>query len=111
MKRSRRRTAKQPIEVPFTNVSGMEPGTRKFRMGGCTILLSDSHVGWHLSISHPQRYPTWDEIAEARYKLVPDKVTMAMMLPPRDEYLNLHPNCFHLWQVDNPEQSPARRFR
>jgi hypothetical protein len=56
---------------------------------------------WHLSISHPARYPTWDEIADVRYKLVPDDVTMAMLLPPRDEYVNAHDNCFHLWQIED----------
>lgn len=39
--------------------------------------------GWHLSISHPSRYPTWDEIRDARYDLVPDGCTLAMLLPPR----------------------------
>lgn len=56
---------------------------------------------WHVSISHPARYPTWDEIADARYALVPDEVTMAMLLPPRAEYVNAHDRCFHLWQIDD----------
>jgi hypothetical protein len=56
---------------------------------------------WHLSISEPSRYPTWDEIADARYQLIPDDVTMAMLLPPPDEYVNVHNNCFHLWQIDD----------
>ena len=62
---------------------------------------------WHLSISHrtngrhpqPGRYPAWDEIAEARYRFVPDGVTMAMLLPPKAQYINAHETCFHLWQV------------
>jgi hypothetical protein len=59
---------------------------------------------WHLSIAHPDRYPTWDEIADARYGLIPDDVTMAMLLPPRGEYVNEHPHCFHLWQVEDRRQ-------
>ena len=55
--------------------------------------------GWHLSISHPSRYPVWDEIRDARYELLPDACTMAMLLPPRAEYVSLHPNCFHLHEV------------
>lgn len=62
---------------------------------------------WHLSISHrtnearprPGRYPEWDEIAEARYQFIPDEVTVAMLLPPRSEYVNLHETCFHLWEI------------
>ena len=56
---------------------------------------------WHMSISHPRRYPTWDEIADVRYELVPKEVTMAMMLPPPGEYLNLHEFTFHCWQIDD----------
>jgi hypothetical protein len=56
---------------------------------------------WHLSIAHHDRYPSWDEIADARYALVPDEVTMAMLLPPRGDYVNAHEHCFHLWQIDD----------
>lgn len=59
--------------------------------------------GWHLSISHPTRYPVWDEIRDARYDLLPDACTMAMLLPPKGEYVNLHPNCFHLHEIE-PEE-------
>lgn len=66
-----------------------------------------SRMVWHLSISHrtneatphPGRYPSWDEITEARYRFVPDDVTMAMLLPPRAEYVNVHATTFHLWEV------------
>ena len=59
---------------------------------------------WHLSIAHANRYPTWDEIADVRYKLVPDNVTMALLLPPPDEYVNAHEHCFHLWEIDDPRE-------
>lgn len=55
--------------------------------------------GWHLSISHPRRYPTWDEIADARYSLAPPNITMAMLLPPPSEYVNAHKTTFHLHEV------------
>lgn len=56
---------------------------------------------WHLSIAHRHRYPTWDEIADVRYELVPSDVTMAMLLPPPGEYVNEHDHCFHLWQIED----------
>lgn len=56
---------------------------------------------WHLSISHLHRYPGWDEIADVRYELVPGEVTMALLLPPPGEYVNVHDFCFHLWQIDD----------
>jgi len=63
------------------------------------IVAWEVENGWHLSISHPDRYPTWDEIKAARYELLPDEVTMGMLLPPKGEYVNVHPNCFHLHEV------------
>lgn len=81
-----------------------------YELGPCRLILSRDDGDWHASISHPTRYPTWDEIAEARYQLCPDDVTMAIILPPSDEYVNLHPNCFHLHQIpdDVAEYRPAK---
>src|SRR5258708_2125409 len=58
---------------------------------------------WHLSISNPYRYPTWDEIYTARYDLLPDRITCAIFLPRKSEYVNIHPNCFHVHQVVDSE--------
>jgi hypothetical protein len=54
---------------------------------------------WHMSISCKNRYPVWNEIRDARYALMPDNITVGMLLPPRSEYVNLHPNCFHLHEI------------
>ncbi len=67
----------------------IELGSRAYRMGECSIIVSRSDAGWHISIAHPSRYPSWDEIAHARYKLVPNDVCLAMLLPPQEEYVNL----------------------
>lgn len=64
-----------------------------------TVLVTKDAGRWHLSIAHPSRYPTWDEIKEARYRFVPDEVYMMMPLPPSKVYLNVHQNCFHLWEA------------
>jgi len=82
-------------------------GTTSWRKGSIKILyspkelhtetdLGDGH--WkHLSISHPKRYPFWHEILDARYAFFDDGDTVCQILPPKSEYVNLHPNCFHLW--------------
>lgn len=53
---------------------------------------------YHLSISHPKRYPTWDEISAARNQLLSPNKDYMMMLPKAQHYVNLHQNCFHLWE-------------
>jgi len=54
---------------------------------------------WHLSMSAEGRYPTWDELAEARERFLPDPITFGMVLPPRDQYVNLHQTTFHLYEL------------
>lgn len=80
---------------------------RAFTKGSCRVLVShEDHNGkmrWHLSISHPARYPKWEEIKDARYALLPLGLTFGMMLPPPNEYVNIHPNCFHLWEIEHAE--------
>lgn len=65
---------------------------------GCRILIT-KESGYHLSISHPNRYPNWDEIKNVRYKLLPNNKTYGLLLPPKEEYVNAHPNCFHLHEI------------
>lgn len=77
---------------------------KAYAKGDCRIWISrevygNHEVRWHLSISCKDRYPTWDEIRDARYDLLPDDCTMAMLLPPSREYVNIHPNCFHLHEL------------
>jgi hypothetical protein len=55
---------------------------------------------WHLSIAHHNRYPTWDEIRDVRYELIPDETVVAMFLPPCSENVNEHLFCFHLFEVE-----------
>ena len=83
---------------------GFQHVVRLFTKGGCKVLVShEDHSGkprWHLSISREDRYPGWDEIKDARYALLPVGLTFAMLLPPLNEYVNVHRNCFHLHEID-----------
>lgn len=91
----------QERPLPPELMIGLEPGTKRYQLGKCSILVSPPYLnsGWHMSIAHSERYPTWDEIAKARYELLPDGITMAMILPSAEQYVNLHSFCFQLRQV------------
>lgn len=108
------------IHVP-AQLLAVHPGTRAYQRD-----LPDGHLSvfvgremtelpggdrlplWHLSISHrtndrapqPGRYPSWDEIRDARERFIPDEVTVAMILPPKAEYVNVHATAFHLWEIE-----------
>ena len=90
------------------NMIGIDPMTkaRMYVMGECRILLSGAEereqIGWHFSISCPDRNPTWEEQKEARYQLCPEDVYMVSIMPPKREYVNKHPFCFH-WHEAGPK--------
>jgi hypothetical protein len=73
--------------------------------GLLTVFVGLEPQGWHLSISFADhrgqnsRYPRWDEIAEARYRFTPAEVTMALVLPPPEEFVDVHATTFHLHQI------------
>jgi len=76
------------------------PTSRLFKMGKVKVIV-DQHPahGYTMSVSCRDRYPTWDEVAHLRYALIPDEAKMAMMLPSREDYINLHNFCFILNEI------------
>jgi hypothetical protein len=72
---------------------------RVFRSGMLTVFVATEDGLLHLSISHPMRYPDWDEIKSARYDLLPNGKTFAILFPPKEVYVNFHKNCFHLHEI------------
>jgi hypothetical protein len=79
---------------------------RIYKLGNCKVIITKDFGRWHLSISRQDRYPSWDEIAEARYRLTPRDVRMVLELPPIHEYVNIHSNCFQLIEVRETNNRP-----
>ena len=52
----------------------------------------------HLSVSHHQRLPEYHEMKQLRYELCGDVPFMAMIFPPHEQFVNIHPNCLHLYE-------------
>lgn len=88
-------------------------GGQWYRWGDCSAHVALEIGLWHLSISHPRRYPSWDEIYQAWYDLIPEAQnrTGAIILPKKVEYVNIHPNCFHVHELSDGEESDARIIR
>ena len=83
-----------------------DPVQRELRR---VLASGDDGYRWHLSISHPNRYPTWDEQKEARYELLPDDAYFVSILPPKADYLNRDPHCFHWVELRDGDAVPADR--
>lgn len=89
---------------------GMQAGTERYSMGEVHILLSppsnEQRMGWHMTISCTDRYPTWDELAKAWYELVPDADHRVgiMILPQKINYISIHPFCFQIHEQIRAER-------
>jgi hypothetical protein len=87
-------------------------GVKTFAMGECSIIKAREPAGvngellWHLTISHPDRHPTWDEIKTVRYRLLPLDRCFGMLLPPPEFYVNLpqQDHVFRLWEITDPRE-------
>ena len=55
--------------------------------------------GWeHVSVSLPNRCPTWEEMCVVKAHFWTDDETVIQYHPARAEYVNNHPFCLHLWR-------------
>jgi len=70
---------------------------------GLKVMLSldYTHHGalLHASISKPTVYPTWDEITVIKDLFFGDGMDAMMVMPKREDYVNVHKNCFQIWQT------------
>ena len=77
------------------------PGaTRWESSSGCVAFAGIEGGRWHVSVSRPRRVPSGDDMGAVRERMAPDHVTMAFILPPRAQYVNVAERCLHLWQIE-----------
>jgi hypothetical protein len=88
------------IPVPWQNALPGNAYAKAYRLGECSVIVTREGGKWHLSVAHHNRYPTWDEISQARYRLLPGDIWVAMYLPPKDDYVNVHKNCFQMYECE-----------
>jgi hypothetical protein len=98
-----------PPEVKARLLNATNSYLRVCRLGDCSVIITREFGEWHLSVSHPSRYPRWLEISEAWYRLVPGAkdLTGALILPPLHEYINLNEFCMQVVQIPPREDVPS----
>jgi hypothetical protein len=60
--------------------------------------IADGDLRWHISVQHEDRIPNWNELVEAAHGLRPG-VPLAIGIPPRSWWLNIHPRVLHLIEI------------
>lgn len=76
--------------------------TGLFQYKGKNIVINNEDGLWHLSVAakHPLGY---FEIKEIRYKFMPNDMQVAQIFPPREQFVNVHHNCYHLFELNDNE--------
>ena len=63
-----------------------------------------THNGWdHVSVSLPDRCPTWEEMSQIKRLFFQPKEWAVEYHPPVDDNVNVHPYCLHLWRPQQRE--------
>jgi hypothetical protein len=52
----------------------------------------------HVSVSHPNRCPTWDEMNFIKGVFWSDYETVIQYHPSKKHYINNHKTCLHMWK-------------
>lgn len=75
-------------------------GMEWFKAGphGYMIAVSTDDGALHMSISHQERYPHWDDIMAVWRWLAGPDLEGVIVLPRESDYVDLHPFCFHAWE-------------
>lgn len=62
------------------------------------VIASDGG-GWeHVSVSMPNRTPNWNQMCFIKDLFFEDTDTVIQYHPAKDQYVNEHDHCLHLWK-------------
>jgi len=87
------------VNKPTITKGADHMGMECFAMLDCRILRSVDGGKLHVSVSTTHRLPTWEEMKRVRYELMPNKMYVGIILPPKEEYVNEMEFCHHLWEL------------
>lgn len=88
-------TPESPRIVPPTLVSANPPLGQERKLS----IIFSCNEGWeHVSVSLPNRCPTWAEMCLVKELFWEDDEAVMQLHPPKADYVNCHPYCLHLWR-------------
>ena len=62
------------------------------------VVISDGE-GWdHVSVSLPDRCPTWEEMEYVKRLFFDPREAAFQFHPPLENYVNFHEFCLHIWK-------------
>lgn len=101
------------VEEKYRVVGGMMGSTAQDGNNGAfyipikdeilVVIASDGADWEHVSVSHKDRCPTWEEMSIIKSMFWDDEDCVVQYHPPKSEYVDLHKTCLHLWRSINQE--------
>ena len=74
-------------------------GTKLARSHGFLHVLASDGLEWeHVSVSMPDRCPSWNQMCFIKDMFWDEDDTVIQIHPPKKEYVNHHKYCLHLWR-------------
>lgn len=84
--------------------NGWIPGLDKKRPNHRARVVWSDGGGWdHVSVSWPNRCPTWEEMAAVKRLFFYNNETCVQYHPADSDYVNEHPYCLHIWRWQDGE--------
>lgn len=69
-----------------------------FKVGHLNVIACNGE-GWdHVSVSRPDRIPTWDEMEKIKRMFFKEDETVMQLHVPPSRHINCHPHVLHLWR-------------
>lgn len=69
-------------------------------------VIASTGAGWeHVSVSPLQKriLPSWDDMCLLKDMFFLDTEAVIQIHPPKEDYVNMMPNCLHLWRCTYKE--------
>lgn len=62
-------------------------------------IIASNGEGWeHVSISHRHKIPSWKTMCILKDMFFKEEETVMQLHPAKNDHINIHPNCLHLWR-------------
>ncbi len=73
-------------------------------ISGCVEL--DGKRWIHFSVARKDHLPHWEELVDIKEMFLGRETKAIQVIPPRSQYVNIHPNCLHLWYCVDGDPLP-----
>lgn len=95
-----------PYRVPLMGDLGDEyNGAFEIKIKGEKYsIIASNGDGWeHISVSSKYKIPSWSTMCKIKDLFFEENEVVMQIHPSKNDYINVHKNCLHLWRPINQE--------